>query len=297
VCHDGRVTRALLCLGLCGCNAVFGLEATIPLDAQYFDAPPDAPWGCPQPGTLPKFSPAFHQPDVGARYCTDYSVSSVRGLAIALCRGTAFPEVRQGPIDGVLGAATGIAPTKTARYIDEPRLAPEGDEIWIRQVSMSGATDPSVFSVFRAVGDAWEWSADLAVPVTPSRDDEISVPTRRGAEPRRFIFNTPSEDMMLEMVEGTPPTVVRAYRNVELGMNYIVRPMLSPDGLRLVFGGQAMTDLLITTMYADRPSIDSPFGVAKPLEDAPASTDPFLTSDCGKLYASGLGRIFYAQQQ
>ena len=85
-CDDARVIRAGLCLLLCSCNWVFGLEGTVPLDAQYFDAPPDAPWACPAQGALPKFSPAIHQADVGANYCSDYTTSGARGLAMAICR-------------------------------------------------------------------------------------------------------------------------------------------------------------------------------------------------------------------
>jgi hypothetical protein len=215
---------------------------------------------------------------------------------MAACRGIQNLEVRQGPIEGVLGPSAGIGPTQPMRFVDEPRLTYEGDEVWLRQVSMLGSTVPSVFSVFKAVGEAWEWSADLAVPASPDRSDEISVPTRLGSGPRRFMFNTPSEDTILELVEGTPPTVVHAYRNTAFGMSYITKPMLSPDGLRLVFGGQRMSDLLVTTMYVDRPSVDATFGMAAPLDDAPAASDPFLTEDCGKLYASGLGRIFFGHQ-
>jgi hypothetical protein len=289
--------RLVACVWLtCGCNWAFGLETTKPLDAAFFDAPPDSAWTCPPTGALPRFAPTLQQLDVG-RYCVDYTISPMTGLAMAWCRGDPATEIAQGPIEGVLVAATGIAPTEATRYVDEPRLTYEGDEVWVRQVSMQAVTVASLFSVFRAVGDTWQWSANLAVPTSADRGDEISVPTRSSAGPRRFMFNAPTEDVMYEMMEGSPPTIVHMYRNVDLGMTYIVRPMLSPDGLRLVFGGQRMTDLLVTTMYVDRPNLGATFGIATPLHDAPAAMDPFLTEDCGKLYASGLGRIFYAQQE
>jgi hypothetical protein len=280
---------------VCSCNWAFGLETTRPLDAAFFDAAPDSAWACPPMGTLPQFAPTLHQLDVGL-YCTDYTLSPMRGLAMAACRGSTM-QVAQGPIEGLLVAAAGISPTQSMRVVDQPRLTYEGDEVWVRQVSTQGTTVGSLFSVFHAVGDAWQWSADLAVPTSADRGDEISAPTRRDAGPRRFIFNMPSEDRIAEMMEGNPPTIVHTYRNVDLGMAYIIGPMLSPDGLRLVFGGQRMTDLLVTTMYVDRPNLGAMFGIARPLHDAPAATDPFLTDDCGKLYASGLGRIFYGQQE
>ena len=50
------------------------------------------------------------------------------------------------------------------------------------------------------------------------------------------------------------------------------------------------------TLYMDRASIDAPFSPPTVLATAPVVYDPFLASDCSKLYTSGLGSIFYAPQ-
>ena len=51
----------------CGCNQVFGLRETQPIDAQQFDAAIDAPYACPPPGTQPAFAASLQQ--VIAKYC------------------------------------------------------------------------------------------------------------------------------------------------------------------------------------------------------------------------------------
>ena len=68
------------------------------------------------------------------------------------------------------------------------------------------------------------------------------------------------------------------------------------DGLRLVFVGQGVDTNFAQTFYADRAQLADPFVQAVPLASAPVAYDPFLTTDCSRLYTSGLGSIFYARQ-
>jgi hypothetical protein len=49
--------------------------------------------------------------------------------------------------------------------------------------------------------------------------------------------------------------------------------------------------------YADRASIDDLFGTASPVDSVPTGIAwPHMTADCGRLYYSALGSVFYAEQ-
>jgi hypothetical protein len=50
------------------------------------------------------------------------------------------------------------------------------------------------------------------------------------------------------------------------------------------------------TLYSDRKAVSEVFSPASVLATAPVVLDPFLTSDCGRIYTSGLGSIFFAEQ-
>jgi hypothetical protein len=75
---------------------------------------------------------------------------------------------------------------------------------------------------------------------------------------------------------------------------------LSPDGLRLVASGITIGpgSGVAAIVYAARASVNDPFSGAAPLEGTPsAGQTPFMTEDCGRLYFSGLGSVFYISQR
>ena len=74
--------RALLLLAVAGCNPLFGLEPTQPVDAAVpFDAPPPM---CPAIAAGP---PLFTQNATvfASMHCVAYTTSVIRGTAVALC--------------------------------------------------------------------------------------------------------------------------------------------------------------------------------------------------------------------
>jgi hypothetical protein len=270
----------------CGCNQVFGLRETVAVDAQQFDAPIDAPYACPAPGTQPGFGKLLHQSI--AKNCISYTTSATANRAAAYCLD--LDAIADGVVDGALEPTTLVPNDK----LDWPRLTPEGDELWVRRRGGGIAT----FAVYRYDSDHhWTWVRDLAIANT-AQDDVITAPSRQVDGKRRFIRYAFAEFKLYEYEDdGATTTPVRSYNvQTELGVYYMQFPNLDADGLRLVFVGQVPAATFAQTMYADRPSRADSFSAAMPLVTAPVAYDPFLTPDCSRLYTSGLGSIFFAQQ-
>src|SRR5262249_49053612 len=141
-----------------------------------------------------------------------------------------------------------LAPTLGANtLIDRPRLAPEGDTMFVRQTVNSMYR----LSAYHRAGDgAWTYGYD--VPVTTTQDIWFGAPTR-GAGARRIIWRVPSETLH-EAAEERGWGDVATYTPADFGVaNFIGAANLSEDGLRMVFAGS----LQIATMalyYADRPA-------------------------------------------
>lgn len=277
--------RALAWLVLgCGCNQVFGLRESVPTDARQFDAPIDAPYACPPPGAQPAFGALLRQSI--AKNCISYTTSTTANRAAAYCLD--IDAIADGVIDGVPERATLTPPGA----FDWPRLTPEGDELWVRRRDGSGT-----FAIYRHAGEhQWTWVRDLALAST-GVDDIITAPSRRVDGMRRFLHYAFSERTLYEYSDdGSTPTFLRVYDATALGVYFAQFPNLDADGLRLVFVGQAVDATLAQTFFADRARLDDPFVTATPLATAPVAYDPFLSADCSRLYTSGLGSIFYAQQ-
>ncbi|HEX5060800.1 MAG TPA: hypothetical protein VFV99_15635 [Kofleriaceae bacterium] len=270
---------------LCGCNQVFGLRETIANDAQLFDAPIDAPFTCPDPAMQPQFSKILHQ--VITKNCQAYMTSPESNRAVAYC--VDMDVV----VDGVIDAEPQPATLTPVGQYDWPRLTPEGDEIWVRDRRV-----PPTFAVFQWQSDhTWAHVRDLVI-ANVARDDYITAPSRKVGGKRRFVRLAFSEFKLYEYDDdGTTTTPIRSYNlQLDLGVDFASFPNLDASGLRLVFVGQTTGTSFTQTFYASRASIDDSFSPAKPLLAAPLAYDPFLTPDCSRLYTSGLGSIFYAQQ-
>jgi hypothetical protein len=265
----------------CGCNQVFGLNETV---AQQFDAPIDAPFTCPAAGTQPAFTTVLNQ--AIAKNCISYTTSVTADRAAAYC--VDIDAIADGVVDGIPERAT-LTP---ADQVDWPRLSPEGDELWVRR-----RTPTTSFAIYQYVSaHNWRKVRDLALGGV-GQDDIITTPSKRIGGARRFVRYAFGEFRLYEYSDdGTTPTMIRTYDAQALGVYYVQFPNLDADGLRLVFVGQSSGSTFAQTFYADRASIDEPFTTATPLATAPVAYDPFLSADCGRLYTSGLGSIFFAQQ-
>ena len=277
--------RLTLLVAVCSCNEVFGLHATREIDAQQFDATTDAPPNCPPIGTVPEFARRLHQ--AVTQNCVNYTSSESANVAVAYCLDV--DQIADGEVDGPLSPSTFVPAVNGS----EPRLTPEGDEMWIRQ-----RTNTPIFTVYKHDSShTWLKLRDLTV-VTSSQDDSISAPTRRGPGGRRFVRYAFAEFRLYEYLDdGTTATPVHVYTTTALGVQFLLFPNLSADGLRLTFVGalQSSASSAGVTLYADRASLSDLFVTAVAIPSAPVVDDPFLTADCGRLYTSGLGSIFYAQ--
>lgn len=270
----------------CACNQVFGLKETMPIDAQRFDAPPDAPFTCPAPGTQPQFSGSLRQ--AIAKNCLSYTTSIAANRGVAFC--VAPDGIYDGPIDEVPVQAT-LSPAIDA---DFPRITPEGDEIWVRH---RGTATPS-FAVYAYAADhQWTYVRDLMVG-TVGTNDIITAPSKKIGGKRRFVEYV-FQSFRLDEYEddGAIATLVHSYNvQADLGIDFVAFPNLDADGLRLVFAGELQSSKMTQTLYMDRATIDAAFQAPTVLATAPVVYDPFLAADCSKLYTSGLGSIFYAPQ-
>lgn len=275
---------------VCGCNQVFGLHETVALDAQQFDAPIDAPFACPALGTPPQFSKVLHQ--AIARNCQGYMTSPESQRAVACCFDTG--GLFGGIVDGDISSDLQTSTLTPAGDFDWPRLTPEGTAIWVRDRS-----SPPRFAVFEWQSDHhWVRTHDLGI-ANVGRDDYISAPSRAVGGKRRFVRYAFSDFKLYEYDDdgSTTSPPIRSYAvNTDLGSDFVSFPNLDASGLRLVFVGETPGSSFSQTFYADRPSLDVPFSPAKPLTAAPLAYDPFLSPDCSRIYTSGLGSIFYAQQ-
>jgi hypothetical protein len=264
---------------LAGCNSVFGVGPTVLV-------PTDAAPTCPPIGTPPAFSRVFHQ--AVFEDCSYYTISESGTVALASClflvNGKLGGGFASGPGDSLLEP---ITLTPTAGYVKllYPRIAPEGDVLLVQQTDMSSVGMLSLYR--RDIDGVWSWLSDKQMT---SSFAVFSAPSRG---PERHVLVSGNGDSMLHELVGTdegPWTeVLPAYSTTELG-GLVASPTLTADGLRLL--GQNGT----STVYADRPTIGARFSAVLPLSDVPRVEDLFMTTDCSRLYLSGLGNVLYLNQ-
>lgn len=285
-------------LGLCAlwavgaCNQIYGIDRTRavpPIDAQFFDAPSDAPFACPTGPEAPAFSPLFHQI---VQDCTDYTASETTGRALAMCA-TEPPGVAEGPADGPLTLIPGleIVPGTT---LSSPRLAPEGDELYVKQypsmASFGGVT------VYRKTGTTWTATGSLAVPDADMISQQISFGTpSRGPTRRMFVMNGDGVAQEIELSDPSQPHLINKYVATDLGLAYLSEaPNLSPDGLRLTLVGSGTQRTL--QLYASRTSLTERFPIPVPLPGVPRIDELFMTSDCSRVYFSAASALLWIQR-
>jgi hypothetical protein len=265
------------------------VNSTRHIDAAVFDAGVDAAPMCPTPGTPPQFKGSLHQVSDN---CVLYTLDEAGTRDAALCTSGVVNEpavISDGGGDGVLSPVTLVPPPASAP--DMPRLSPEGDELWVR----AGGK----ILVYSHTGDhTWTFARDLGVSFQDFQES-YSPPSRWVAGKRRFVATTNTTQLLQEWEDdGTTVTMGLQYPSVQEGTSFFLFPTLTADGLRLVWSGSFPTDMTAAsrTLYADRKTVSDAFSLATNLTTAPVVLDAFLTDDCGRLYTSGLGSIFFAEQ-
>ncbi len=282
----------ILVLVLSACKQAFGLDETQvvpPSDAQYFDAPADAPYACPPAGETPQFSRLFHQI---AQSCLYYTSSGPLGRASALCR-EPVAQVAEGPSEGPLAPVVGLADVGTQRF-DLVRLVPEGDELFVRH--WDTGTVVGRIRRFRRGGDnAFTSAADVTLQgTTIDSFVQFGAPSR-GPRRRMMLRNGPGALQEVEIGETGVAQQIAVYTEAQFGVDVLLStPNMTADGLRIVFGGQRDGQL---TFYSDRATVSDRFSPGRVLEDVPAAFDTFLTEDCSRLYFSALGSILWVPRR
>ncbi len=241
---------------------------------------------CPAPGMLPQFKGSLNQ--IVNDYCLWYTRDEAGARDAAFCLGGI--GISDGSGDGTLAPSSLSGAPPLRNTPDLPRLSPEGDELWVRG-------DGRIYVYTRAGDHAWGFVRDLGLMLS-SGIETFTPPTRKVAGKRRFVMTTLNIQNLQEWEDdGAQLTMVGQYTNSQEGSAFFLNPTLTADGLRLVWSGATFADPNTNlTLYADRGSLSETFSTAKVLTSAPVVTDPFLTADCGRIYTSGLGSIFYAEQ-
>jgi len=262
-----------------GCNTLMGLEPTT-LGTMGNPNPT-----CPAMGAAP---PTFASSliEILPRRCFSYTFSADVDLAVALCADNNVLAIEEGPIDGALTPST-IALTIGENF-QTPSLAPEGDLLIVRQFG-GGANR---FSAYRRAGTGWAWHRDV-IDVPDDFLVTVGVPSRGPS--RRILVG--GEAGLRELVEDPDGWRVHAETPwAALGVTFGAHPNLSEDGTRMTFLASSPSPARM--MYADRASLDEPFGAAREIPSLPEVTvGGFLTDDCGRFYFGGLSSVFYAYQQ
>lgn len=264
------------------CNQTFGLERTKLVDARYFDVGIDAPFACPALGETPEFARTLHQSVL--QPVSEYTTSSVTMRAT----GISYEGIMEGPVDDVMTVAFGNPGCLACEQFTSPRLTPEGDGIYGVVVSMIGYS----VELYRRVDQTW-----MSVQKFPNVSvlGDISSVTRG---PTRHLITSGSAGDFREYEitdDGGASELPVGYTETDLGVLSPRSPMLTADGLRLVF--IATTSMMTEAMYyTDRDSISGRFSTARELVGVPVVAGAYLTEDCSRIYLSGLGSVFYAQR-
>ena len=263
-----------------GCNQVFEINTTALVDARYFDVGIDAPFTCPSVGETPTFDVSLQQ--VVLQQADQYTTSPTTGRAIGILGLSVF----EGPVDGPMTEQSGFGTPGCLSCTEflAPRLTPEGDAIYATRQSQ---TDLNAHLVrFRSAGpDKWASDLDLGEVSSYWISSVSRGPTRRvvlndGAMLREYTVT----DVGLELVQSYTPA--------DLAVSDMQSPMLTADGLRMLF---VLPDFTTPKAYmTDRPDLDSRFGPARLLPGVPAYDGAYMLEDCSRVYVSGLGSVFYA---
>ena len=249
---------------------------------------PDAAFYCPAAGsqTAPIFEPTV---TTISTTCDHYVISRDSDTAMTECAGVGTKTlVEQATIEGALADAMLPAPAITTADLQQPRIVPEGDEVFVRRYDTA---NPQLFffdDYTRAGGGPWSFIADVTFPITGAqKQDEISVPSR-GAT-RRVIYTsygaTTSSLTELEGSGGTWQAVTGGvYTASQLQMNVVRHANLTADGLHLLVTGVSMQGAS-GLFIADRRDTTMSFGTPVQITSIIGNvTDAYLTEDCGVLY-------------
>lgn len=244
---------------------------------------------CPPLGKAPQYSRVFQQPISQA--CSEYTISET-SEAVAYCTSSTAMGVSQGAVDSPMMTLYAFAASNFGSY-EHPRLAPEADTIFAMYYNSGGSF--ALTRWLRANDGTWAYASTIMLPPAVGTGAVFGTPTRG---PLRHVMALANPTTVLELVidDTESAVVVATITASQLDTGGISSPPnLTPDGLRMVFTASGLGGNHV--FYADRSTIDAAFSAAIALVNAPATPDPFMTANCGRLYFSGLGSVMYVQQR
>jgi hypothetical protein len=265
------------------------LQAAELVDAQYFDAPVDAPFACPPPEETPTFAHLIQQIPYN---CFQYTASATAGRAAAQCVDHEF-RVVEGPADGPFTAVAGLEPTDVATF-DSPRLAPEGDELFVRWWDATTSIG-RILSYRRMPGHTFTLSHEIDVGRPTSEFISFGVPSR-GPNRRMFIHEVAGEPLEEIELDSTGASIrIGTYSAADLGVDTVGTIVnLTADGLGAVFTSRIAGAHAI--MYTARADLQQRFRPVTPLPPTGGLNDPFLDEGCGRLYFHAVASVLWLQR-
>lgn len=180
-----------------------------------------------------------------------------------------------------------------------PHLTPDGNRAYV--VAQIGTMEPYSYEVRESAIESGIWSLPTTVRFGTATEHVFlegevpSVPTLEG--PRRMIVGHVAPLRLQEYVQTSADQFMPEGDPIDgayFGLELVLHPQLSPDGLRLVFVGKLDSE---HSIYAtSRVTTDAPFEpMAKRIHDDSQDaieTHPWLAADCTRLfYTTGRGVV------
>jgi hypothetical protein len=265
---------------LAGCNQFWGLDPT--KLASTIDAPPSC-----RDELAFDFVPVRVASAGG--FPLAYNTDEARTIAVA----DQFKIVEGAADVDALRPAVLEPPLAMETTATIPRLSPEGDELFVHL--RENAANPRIARYSRQ-GAVWKLEATTNLPVTPR--GEISSPTRRLPGGRRILIGETGQ--LQEFVESAPDKwmpIGDPFPSV-MPFGVVKEANLTADGLRVIY--IALLNEGETLRYHARADVASPWGAPRDLPrffGRPPLDWPFMTADCGRLYALTASEgVFYLKQ-
>lgn len=181
----------------------------------------------------------------------------------------------------VYADGTKLSPAMMTDSLSEPRLAPSGTTLYMRQDSP--ATGASlVVSTFTA----GSWGTPVHVFSFSTNDAVPSTPTAASSAPNDLRLIYTHAGNAYEVMHMSSIQHLETARSVS-GMTFVEDVQLAPNGLSIVFVGTTFADPTRHIYRATRGDLTDNFSNPILLFDSgDAETTPFMTPDCANLYFS-----------
>jgi hypothetical protein len=185
--------------------------------------------------------------------------------------------------------------TASSEVLAAPRLAPEGDELFVQVTQAGGKTAPAQLRSYALIGGRWELGGDLAIDgLALGPGSAPGVPSRRGGARKMMIDLGGGHFALIVERAALAWAVVDTYDPSALnGSTQMSQPSLTADGARLVFADVTSPPnpaaIVSTAVWVAGSGVFLPDGRTPTLLGATSTAveAPYLTPDCNHLYVTG----------